>query len=123
MHASRREKTLTEYISARVTQREGERIRDCAEASGLTRSEWCRQVILSAIDTPAQTQLLLSEFLALRTLVLALHTEILNGNKITEQRITAMIQHVEAKKFALAENRIRAFQSQPKSDGGNTVKS
>jgi RNA:NAD 2'-phosphotransferase (TPT1/KptA family) len=79
--------------------------------------------ILSAIDTPAQTQLLQSEFLALRTLVLALHTEILNGNKITEQRITAMIQHVEAKKFALADNRIRAFQSQPKSHTGSTEKS
>jgi uncharacterized protein (DUF1778 family) len=123
MHASRREKTLTEYISARVTQQEGERIRECAEAAGLTRSEWCRQVVLSAIDTPAQTQLLLSEFLALRTLVLALHTETLNGNKITEQRIAAMIQHVEAKKFALAENRIRAFQSQPKSHAGNAGKS
>ena len=122
MHASRREKTLTEYISARVTQQEGERIRECAEAAGLTRSEWCRQVVLSAIDTPAQTQLLLSEFLALRTLVLALHTEILNGNKITEQRITAMIQHVEAKKFALAENRIREVQSQPKSHTGSTGK-
>ena len=56
MHASRREKTLTEYISARVTQREGERIRECAGAAGLTRSEWCRQAVLSAIDTPAQTQ-------------------------------------------------------------------
>jgi hypothetical protein len=120
MQPSRREKTLTEYISARVTQPEGDRIRQCAEAAGLTKSEWCRQVILSAIDTPAQTQLLLSEFLALRTLVLALHTEILNGNKITEQRITAMIQHVEAKKFALAENRIRAFQSQPKTHAGST---
>ena len=57
---------------------------------------------------PAQTHLLLSEFLTLRALVLAFHTEILNGNKITEQRITAMIQQVEANKFALAENRIPA---------------
>jgi hypothetical protein len=122
MHASRREKTLTEYIRARVTQPEGDRIRECAEAAGLTKSEWCRQVILSAIDTPAQTQILLSDFLALRTLVLALHTEILTGNKVTEQRITAMIQHVEAKKFARAENRIRVFQSQPKSHTGNTRK-
>jgi hypothetical protein len=46
-----------------------------------------------------------------------------NGNKITEQRITAMIQHVEAKKFALADNRIRAFQSQPKSHTGSREKS
>lgn len=81
----------------------------------MTKSEWCRQVILNALGTPPETQLLLSEFLALRTLVLTLHTEALQGNKLTEQRIAALIQQAEAKKYAMAENRIRAFQSNGKS--------
>ncbi len=50
----------------------------------------------------------------MRTLVLALHTEALQGNKLTEQRIAAMIQQADAKKYAMAENRIRAFQSNGK---------
>ncbi len=42
------------------------------------------QLILSAIDTSAETQLLLSEFLGLRALVLALRNEILKANELTE---------------------------------------
>jgi len=110
MHSSKRQRALTEYISARLTPEEGKRLRECAEVAGLTKSEWCRKVILNALDTPPETQLLLSEFLAVRTLVLALHSEALQGNKLTEQRIAAMIQQADAKKYAMAENRIRAFQ-------------
>jgi Mobilization protein NikA len=111
MDKRNRLKVLTATASAHLAQDEEARVRQRAAEAGLSKSEWCRQVILSALDTPLDAQLLLSEFLALRTLVLALHTEALQGNKITEQRLGAIIQHAEAKKFAMAENRIRAFQS------------
>jgi hypothetical protein len=114
MHSSKRPRALTEYISARLTPEEGKRLRERAETAGLTKSEWCRQVILNSLDTLPDTQLLLSEFLALRTLVLALHTDTLQGNKLSEQRIAAAIQQAEAKKHAMADSRIQAFQSRRK---------
>lgn len=123
MHSSKRQRALTEYISARLTPDEGKLLRECAETAGLTKSEWCRQVILKALATPPETQLLLSEFLAVRTLVLALHTEALQGNRLTEQRIAAMIQQADAKKYAMAENRIRAFQANGKSASAEAPKS
>jgi hypothetical protein len=55
---------------------------------------------------------MLSEFLALRTLVLAIQVDLSQGLKPTEQRITAAIQHADAKKLAMAENRLHAFRSQ-----------
>lgn len=123
MRPSKRLKALTEYVSARLTADEGRRVRECAQAAASTKSEWCRRVILNALDTPPETQLLLSEFLALRALVLALHTEALHGGKVTEQRIAAMIQQADAKKYAMAENRIRAFQANGKSDSAEVAKS
>jgi RNA:NAD 2'-phosphotransferase (TPT1/KptA family) len=80
-------------------------------------------VILNALDTPPEIQLLLSEFLALRALVLALNAEALQGSKLTEQRIAAMIQQADAKKYAMAESRIRAFQANGKSGSAEAAKS
>jgi len=123
MRASKRQRALTEYISARLTVDEEKRLRERTEAAGLTKSEWCRQVILTALETPPETQLLLSEFLALRALVLALHTDALQGTKVTEQRVAAMIQQADAKKYAMAENRIRAFRANGKSGSAEASKS
>jgi hypothetical protein len=114
MQIGKRQKTLTGVAALRLTSTEDSRIKRCAEAAGLTKSEWCRQVILNALDTPPETELLLSEFLALRALILTLHTDAVQGNKLTEQRLTAAIQQAEAKKFAMADNRIRAFQLRSK---------
>src|SRR3954451_20132346 len=94
-----------------MTPAEKTRLVALAEEAGLSSSEWCRDVILNALETPVETRLLLSEFLALRTLVLALHTDALQGNTLTEQRIAAMIQQAEARKHAMAEARIRAFRA------------
>jgi len=110
MHKSTRPKMLNGTATAHITQAEEERIQRRAAEAGLSKSEWCRQAILNALETPPDTRLLLAEFLALRALVLALHTDILQGNKLTEQRVAAAIQQVEAKKFIMAENRLRAFQ-------------
>jgi hypothetical protein len=115
MYAAKRAKSLTGVAGVRLTSAEQARVDQRANEAGLTKSEWCRQVILNALDTPPEIQLLLSEFLALRALVLALNAEALQGNKLTEQRITAMIQQADAKKYAMAESRIRAFQVNGKS--------
>ena len=123
MHATKRPKSLTRVAAVRLTSAEHARVERRANEAGLTKSEWCRQVMLNALDTPPETQLLLSEFLALRALVLTLHTEALQGNKLTEQRIAAMIQQADAKKYAMADNRIRAFQANGKSGSSEAAKS
>lgn len=110
MHSAKRSKSLTGVAALRLTSAEHAQVERRANEAGLTKSEWCRQVILNALETPPETRLLLSEFLAVRALVLALHTEALQGSKLTEQRIAGMIQQADAKKYAMAENRIRAFQ-------------
>lgn len=111
MHSAKRSKSLTGVAALRLTSAEHAQVERRANEAGLTKSEWCRQVILNALETPPETRLLLSEFLAVRALVLALHTEALQGTKLSEQRIAAMIQQADAKKHAMAENRIRAFQA------------
>jgi len=123
MHKRNRLKVLTATASAHLARDEEERVRERAAEAGLSKSEWCRQVILNALETSPETQLLLSEFLALRALVLALHMEALQGTKVTEQRIAAMIQQADAKKYAMAENRIRAFQANGKSSLAEASKS
>ncbi len=123
MHTSNRGKILAGSATAKLTRDEEWRVKACAESAGLTKSEWCRRVILNALDTPPEIQLLLSEFLALRALVLALNAEALQGSKLTEQRIAAMIQQADAKKYAMAESRIRAFQANGKSGSAEAPKS
>jgi hypothetical protein len=123
MHTSNRGKILAGSATAKLTRDEEGRVKACADNAGLTKSEWCRRVILNALDTPPEIQLLLSEFLALRALVLALNAEALHGNKLTEQRIAAMIQQADAKKYSMAENRIRAFQANGKSGSAQGPKS
>lgn len=114
MYKRNRLKVLTATASAHLATDEEQRVKERAAQAGLSKSEWCRQVILNALDTPPETELLLSEFLALRALILTLHTDAVQGNKLTEQRITAAIQQAEAKKYAMADNRIRAFQLRTK---------
>jgi hypothetical protein len=123
MYAAKRAKSLTGVAGVRLTSAEQTRVDRRANEAGLTKSEWCRQVILNALDTPPEIQLLLSEFLALRALVLALNAEALQGSKLTEQRIAAMIQQADAKKYAMAESRIRAFQANGKSGSAEAPKS
>ena len=122
MYSSKRERILAGSATAKLTRDEEGRVKAQADNAGLTKSEWCRRVILNALDTPPETQLLLSEFLALRALLLALHTEALQGGQVTEQRIAAMIQQADARKYAMAENRIRAFQANGKSGSAEVPK-
>ncbi len=122
MHSAKRLKTLTGSATAKLTRDEEELVKKQAEQAGLTKSEWCRQVLLNALNSPPETHIMLSEFLALRTVVLALHTDLLKGQRLTDQRIAAVIQQADGKKHAMAENRIKAFQSRTcKTDGEETT--
>ena len=109
MHSAKRAKTLTHYLSSRLTSEEERRIKEHADKSGLSKSEWCRQAILWSLDTPPDAQLVLAEIMALRKIILALHLDSIHGEKLTEQRLRMLVEQAETSKHAMADARIHAF--------------
>lgn len=109
MHKPQRLKTLTANATAKLTFDEEQRIRKHATECGLTKSEWCRQVLLEALDASQGTRLLLSEFLALRTVFLRLHADLLQGIDPSDARLKAVLDRADLDKFNQGENRINTF--------------
>ncbi len=109
MHKTTRVKTLIITASTKVTPEEDRRIREHATSCGLTKSEWCRQVLLETLDASQGTRLLLSEFLALRTVFLRLHADLLQGIDPSDARLKAVLDRADLDKFNQAENRITTF--------------
>ena len=79
-------------------------------------------MILKALDVPSETRPVLAEFMALRAVLLMLHTDLLQGLEVTRERIATALQQSDAKKYAMADIRIRAFLSGANSDGGDPAK-
>ena len=111
MHGSISSKTLTASITAKLTENEQMLIKRQAKAQGLRPSEWCRRVLVSAVECPSETRLVLSEVLAVRKVFLALLLDLIQGQKPTEMRIREVVEQAEATKFAMAESRIHAFRN------------
>lgn len=111
MHASNRPKVLTRHVGTRLTPDEATRLEMRAQEQGLTASEWLRQITLQVLEFPSAARLLLAEVMSLRKIVLALHADLLQGHRPTEQRVREAIEQAESTKFAIADNRILAFRS------------
>lgn len=112
MNPPQRLRTLTGTVTAHVTPLEEEQMKQRAAALGLTRSEWCRQALLQALDVTSDTRILLSELSALRALVLALQLEGLRGNQLSDEQLKQLIEQSEREKFAMADKRIHKYRSQ-----------
>lgn len=111
MHSSNRRKTLTGSATAKLTEAEETLVKQAAAASGLTKSEWCRQVLLQAINTCPETRLVLSELLALRVILLRLHLDLIDGQEPTKERLSELFNQADATKYSLADKRILAYRS------------
>ena len=109
MHPSTRRRTLNGSATAKLTSDEEKRVRERAEECGLTKSEWCRQVILKALAAPPEARIVVAEFMALRTVLLMLHTDILQGRNVTSERIAAALEQGDARKFAMADSRMQQY--------------
>ncbi|MGI9072265.1 MAG: plasmid mobilization protein [Bryobacteraceae bacterium] len=112
MHPPIRRRTLNGSATAKLTGDEEKRVRERAEDCGLTTSEWCRQVILKALDAPPETRIVVAEFMALRALLLTLHTDVLQGRDVTKERIAAALEQGDAKKYAMADSRLQQYRSE-----------
>ena len=109
MHSRKRTKTLTNYVSSRLTSDEEQRINRRAEMAGLTKSEWCRQAILRALDVSPDSRLIVAEILALRRMFLALQIDEIHGQKPSEERLSFLISQADLYKRAMTEARVRDF--------------
>ena len=74
-------------------------------------SEWCRQVLLDAAAGPAQApeaEVILSEILALRKIVINLLYGEKAGEPLSEERMRELIEAADSEKLRKAAERLRA---------------
>ena len=113
MQKSSRKKSLTGAVTAHVTPEEEKLFQDRAAQEGLTISEWSRRVLLGSLNASSDTRLVLSELLSIRRLFLTIHVDVLQGHDLTDERFKTLIDKAEKEKFAIADNRIQTYYSQP----------
>jgi hypothetical protein len=86
-------------------------IAEAANACGLTVSEWVRQALLEGTQCPAWARLMLGEFLALRSVVVDLQRDLMQGVKPSTDRTKAILDVADSRKFALADGRLATIRT------------
>jgi hypothetical protein len=92
-------------VGLRVTEADHARLQSLADAHGQSLGEWCRDTLLAVADhangTPIE-QALLSELIALRTIVANLVYTFTNDGKVTREQMTAFIERADKTKLRRA---------------------
>ena len=96
----------TKSISTKVTDDEYARLERLAV--GQTLSEWVRDVLLATATPRPADQVLLAEFLALRTIVLNLHFAAVAGETPTADAMKRLIERADEDKIRKALERLLA---------------
>lgn len=93
--------TFTRTITAKVTANEHEAIRSTVLATGETVSVWLRQLATQACAAlpPDPSVLLLSEVLALRSILVTLIFQSNHNIPLTEQSVREIIQQADQEKL------------------------
>jgi len=96
--------TFTRTITAKVTAGEHEAIKSTALAKGETISVWLRQLAtqVSVSELHSPSVLLLSEVLALRSILITLIFQSNHNIPITEQAVREIIQQADQEKLSRA---------------------
>jgi hypothetical protein len=94
---------LEARLSLSISKNAYERIRQRAEETGLKAHEWCRTVLLRALDYDADLLVLLREVIATRRETRALVKELIQRGELSTDRFQFLISETEEKKVALAE--------------------
>ncbi len=98
--ASRR----TKSIGTKVTPDEYARIQTLAGEQPI--SEWVRAAVLKGADPPPVDSVVLTEVLALRTILLNLHFHLCSGAPITAETMQRLIERADQEKCYKAEARL-----------------
>ena len=104
-------KELTCHITARLTSAEAQAVAAAAEVTGATVSQWLRQAALDSLGCPLWARLLLGEFLALRSVVVDLQRDLTEGVKPSTDRMKAILDVADTRKFALADGRLATLRT------------
>ena len=104
-------KKFTNAVCFRLSEAQAQRVSALAEAGGLTTSDWARQAVVSTLDCPPWARLMLGEFLALRSVVVDLQRELMEGVKPSTDRMKAILDVADARKFAVADGRLATLRT------------
>ena len=101
----------TKSVGTKITEEEYVRLEARAAGSGLTVGEWCREVLLEAAGRPPSLaspteEALLSEVLALRTILLNLFYDLASGEAPSRERMQALIEKADGEKQQKARARL-----------------
>jgi hypothetical protein len=105
----------THSLGTKVTKEEYAQIQTSASEEALSTSEWCRSILLRAVEgeKPSQdSKILLAEVLALRTILLNLHFAVSQNQSITADEMQAIIDRADKDKAKKAEERLLARPAQ-----------
>ena len=106
--ASRR----TRSVGTKLTDEEYAQLESLAAAQGVTPGEWVRELVLRAFGQPAAEatvaeQTVLSEVLALRTILINIIYDQANGHEIAPERMRELIAKADAGKVEKALERLK----------------
>jgi hypothetical protein len=96
-------------VGTKVSEPEFAALETRARASGLTLSEWVRDVLLASspeAGAAAADQVLLGELLALRTILINLLFSVSKGEPVTPEQMQALIERAEKDKMRRALERL-----------------
>jgi hypothetical protein len=92
----------TETLGVRFAPEDIKRIEERAKEENLKASEWCREVLMNALDYDPSLMLLLREILAVR-LEARLLVRLVRGEELSSERLNFLLKDTDEKKYSLAE--------------------
>jgi hypothetical protein len=100
----------TRTVSTKISVEEFQKLEDLAQRSEISVSELCRQALLSQVNqgdsSPTENAVLLAEVLGLRTIVLNLLYSLGRGEKLTTEKMQALIDRADREKLDTALQRL-----------------
>lgn len=103
-------KQYSSYLNIRLRGEDKKHVEAKAKAAGKSVGEWAREVLLSTVRFSPDYRALLSEFCAMRKVVLDIHAQLaLNGQAPSTEAIKGIVEAAEANKFTMADRRIMNY--------------
>jgi len=104
----------TRSIGTKVTDEEYAELEHAAQIGGKTLGEWCREVMLANVNGngphlhgDSESQALMGEVVALRTILLNVLYKQANGETLTAEEMQRLIERADADKLKKAAERLR----------------
>jgi len=109
----------TRSAGAKVNDKEYAQLEALAEARGLPLGLWCREILLAQLNGPTPTtslvdEVLLSEIIAIRNIILNVALSERRGEQFTLEYMRALAADADASKLRKARERIEKASREPR---------